>query len=308
MKDDAHVCNVGFILYLVAQVFPEPQKANQSLVPRFYMPIPQNQPAAGTRQQTISNEMKKFLCLIVASALAMVVSAQEVKENVTVKVKGGYELKGSVEQNGDSVKITTENGDVFVYRSNEIVSIADASGNVQKKGKEKGANSAFSQKGYMGYVDLSAGYELYWHDGALFQFTTTHGYRCTPHVFVGGGLGVGIMKPTTKYTYHEYWDTSTRIFIPIYATCRVSLLKNRKVSPYIGVNVGYNIDIIGHNRQNGYNWGLDNESFHGFMIDPSVGIEIASKKRLALFIAINCNMILNMDTGYFLSGKIGVAF
>lgn len=35
MKFDAYVSNVGFILYLVAQVIPEPQKANQSKVPRF---------------------------------------------------------------------------------------------------------------------------------------------------------------------------------------------------------------------------------------------------------------------------------
>ena len=34
MKFDAHVSNVGFILYLVAQVIPEPQRANQSFVPR----------------------------------------------------------------------------------------------------------------------------------------------------------------------------------------------------------------------------------------------------------------------------------
>lgn len=41
MKFDAHVSNVGFILYLVAQVIPEPQKADQSFVPRFlYSPIP----------------------------------------------------------------------------------------------------------------------------------------------------------------------------------------------------------------------------------------------------------------------------
>lgn len=38
MKFDAHVSNVGFILYLVAQVIPEPQKANQSFVPRFLFP------------------------------------------------------------------------------------------------------------------------------------------------------------------------------------------------------------------------------------------------------------------------------
>ena len=40
MKFDAHVSNVGFILYLVAQVIPEPQKANQSFVPRFLYPYP----------------------------------------------------------------------------------------------------------------------------------------------------------------------------------------------------------------------------------------------------------------------------
>ena len=289
MKHDAHVCNVGFILYLGAQVFPEPQKANHSLVPRFYMPIPQNQPAAGTRQQTISNEMKKFLCLIVASALAMVVSAQEVKENVTVKVKGGYELKGSVEQNGDSVKITTENGDVFVYRSNEIVSIADASGNVQKKGKEK--TKSFSDKGYMGYVDLAVGAEAYYGDGMFFQVTTTHGYRCTPHVFVGGGAGVGIFNG--------------RALIPIYATCRVSFLKNRRVSPYANVNVGYHLD------PSGTEWSPSNfygALYKGPMVAPSIGVEIATNKRLAFYIAVDFNMIFCQDTGRFLSGKIGVAF
>ena len=42
MKFDAHVFNVGFILYLVAQVIPEPQRANQSFVPRFlYLYTPQ---------------------------------------------------------------------------------------------------------------------------------------------------------------------------------------------------------------------------------------------------------------------------
>ena len=42
MKFDAHVFNVGFILYLVAQVIPEPQRANQSFVPRFlYLHTPQ---------------------------------------------------------------------------------------------------------------------------------------------------------------------------------------------------------------------------------------------------------------------------
>uniref|UniRef100_UPI0025A1DAF6 hypothetical protein n=1 Tax=Alistipes finegoldii TaxID=214856 RepID=UPI0025A1DAF6 len=40
MKFDAHVSNVGFILYLVAQVIPEPQKADQSFVPRFLYPYP----------------------------------------------------------------------------------------------------------------------------------------------------------------------------------------------------------------------------------------------------------------------------
>jgi len=35
MKFDAHVYDVGFIPYLVAQVIPEPQKADRSFVPRF---------------------------------------------------------------------------------------------------------------------------------------------------------------------------------------------------------------------------------------------------------------------------------
>lgn len=53
MKFDAHVSNVGFILYLVAQVFPEPQKANQSYVPRF---LTQSKSSAGDRHSNSCNE------------------------------------------------------------------------------------------------------------------------------------------------------------------------------------------------------------------------------------------------------------
>ncbi len=50
MKFDAHVYDVGFIPYLVAQVIPEPQKADRSFVPRFLYAVTRHcKPAAGTR-------------------------------------------------------------------------------------------------------------------------------------------------------------------------------------------------------------------------------------------------------------------
>ncbi len=221
----------------------------------------------------------------------MTVSAQEIKKNVTVKVKGGYELKGSVEQTDDSVKITTENGDVFVYRANEILSITDAAGNTQKTTKKKAREKTFFQKGYMGYVDLALGAEAYYGDGMYVQITTTHGYRFTPHVFVGAGTGVGIF--------------SGRAFIPLYAACRVSILKDKRVTPYVNVNVGYNLDPSG-TEWSPYNQG--GSSYSGAMVAPSIGIEIATNRRLAFYIAADCNLIFCQDNGRFISGKIGVAF
>ena len=221
----------------------------------------------------------------------MVVSAQEIKENVTVKVKGGYELKGSVEQTGESVKITTENGDVFVYRANEILSITDATGNIQKTTKKKRRDKTFFQRGYMGYADIAAGAEAYYGDGMYVQITTTHGYRFTPHVFVGAGTGVGIF--------------SGRAFIPIYAACRVSILKDKRVTPYVNVNVGYNLD------PNGSEWSpytYSGSLYTGAMVAPSIGVEIATNKRLAFYIAADCNLIFCSDNGRFISGKIGIAF
>ena len=60
MKFDAHVSNVGFILYLVAQVIPEPQKANQSFVPRFLCFNPNNPPGTGIQ----THAMNTYLLLI----------------------------------------------------------------------------------------------------------------------------------------------------------------------------------------------------------------------------------------------------
>lgn len=102
-----------------------------------------------------------------------------------------------------------------------------------------------------------------------------------------------------------YRDIDARVFIPIYATCRVSLLKNRRVSPFVGINIGYNLDIAAGKSRD---WSNYNESYSGVLVDPSVGIEIATNKRLAFFIAANCNMVITGDTGIFISGKIGVAF
>ena len=72
MKFDAHVSNVGFILYLVAQVIPEPQRANQSFVPRFLFHLPNPNLIPCAAGQAYIPTMKAYLLLLPISFLPAV--------------------------------------------------------------------------------------------------------------------------------------------------------------------------------------------------------------------------------------------
>ncbi len=83
MKFDAHVYDVGFIPYLVAQVIPEPQKADRSFVPRFlYGSYPNRIPPRGHGKKNTKHMLKKLLYGILTAVMSFAfVSCEDDKAN-----------------------------------------------------------------------------------------------------------------------------------------------------------------------------------------------------------------------------------
>ena len=101
------------------------------------------------------------------------------------------------------------------------------------------SKDASTEKGYYGLVDISGGYIHKWVPGSIqspydFMLGTSYvnGYRFSPHFAMG--LGVGL----------NYYFDNEQITAPIYIHLNTDILK-RAVTPYVALNLGYNVQLNG---------------------------------------------------------------
>ena len=139
-------------------------------------------------------------------------------------------------------------------------------------------------KGYYGLLDVSGGYIHIWQPGStqapydfMFGASYVNAYRFSPHFAMGLGAGL------------NYYFDHEQISAPIYLHLNADILK-RAVTPYIALNLGYNIQLNGGKYNYPFKDALTEEqrqeeiintdgkygtgSFHyrGFFAEPSVGI------------------------------------
>ncbi len=159
-----------------------------------------------------------------------------------------------------SLKVQTSDGSVFVYSYDEIEKItrelpsqapAFAYGNPMPaqrqapvyKSKQNNAYASSFRPHYEGGVDL--GYSVGVGDGdglGRSSFSTTHGCRVIPYLYVGAGVGV------------DYYHVPEIVGMPIFADFR-GYLPLQKLNPFLNFRIGYSV--------------LDVE---GFFFSPSVGV------------------------------------
>jgi hypothetical protein len=108
----------------------------------------------------------------------------------------------------------------------------------------------------IGYTLIIEGFYLnnlnknYAIDKSSFCMRMVNGYQFNPYFFMG--IGIGAESSAT----------------PISLDCRLSLSKE-KTSPYLGLNIGYNITSLPINKE-------------GIRINPTIGIKSAINKKIAL--------------------------
>ena len=217
--------------------------------------------------------MKQLLSLMLVLTLCVVAFGQNLQE--VLYLKNGGIVRGSIveEKYGESVKIQTADGSVFVYKMDEIekktkeapvVSQASASSYGQtvvekKKGPTRGYRAFI-------YFGLGAGVGDYGDD--KIEITTVHGYQINPKWFVG--LGVGD---------YYFVDNDVEI-IPIFAEGRYEI-KEGRFSPFVSLRLGSSILLDG------------GEAY--FYCSPSIGLRVAN--RLNLSFAYDVTSVSGDDCG-----------
>lgn len=149
---------------------------------------------------------------------------------------------------------------------------------------EAQSRNSDSERGYYGLLDISGGYIHKWMPGSvqaphdfMLGASYVNGYRFSPHFAMGLGAGL------------NYYFDHEQITAPIYLHLNADILK-RAVTPYVALNLGYNIQINGGKYNYPFKDALTPEqqqeeiiktdgrygsgSYHyrGFFAEPSVGI------------------------------------
>ena len=288
--------------------------------------------------------MKKITLTILMLFISSVVSfAQQASEEVVIKLKANnLEVRGYIIEDvkGNHITIKTVEGDVFSYRVDEIARIYNPNAALQKemaKAKEKQDKELAKQaekqaridrreamklgnfKGYRGMVEVSLAsggtdtYGYYYDSGqSEVQLSIINGYNFGPHLFLG--LGVGVANTSMSYD-DMYWDET---HFPVFLKLRYAFRENRRIAPYLSLNAGYSISIsntigcynIGREEYGICEYYLTNAS--GFYAEPSIGLEIRTKQKNAIYFAVTAPILMRKEKNCFdtisVGFKLGVSF
>jgi hypothetical protein len=218
--------------------------------------------------------MKKILLLLVSFFCFMSFTYAQNDLQEVVYLKNGSIIRGIIieQQPNKLVKIQTSDGNVFVYKIDEVEKITKEPyyNTTRKKG-----NSHFQYRetnGYKGFLDLgyTAGTGDLGEDEL--EINGTYGYQFNPYLFLGVGTGV-----------HYYFD-SNKVALPIYADFRTNFMNNA-ITPFVGLKVGYSPF-----------------DFEGFYLNPNAGVRFALDNKALK--ALNFSMGYSMqkvavDWGYY---------
>lgn len=160
--------------------------------------------------------MRKLFLTLVALFVVAELSAQRYDE--VVYLKNGSEIRGSVIEytSGETIKIQTRDGSIFVFQSNEVERIS-----IVRNIKEKTAGLEQGHRWFVEYAETIG-------ECSRIELSGVYGYQIRPKLLIGGGVG-----------FHYYFDEDA-YEVPIFVDVRYDFI-NRRATPFVDVRGGYTV-------------------------------------------------------------------
>jgi hypothetical protein len=247
--------------------------------------------------------MKKLLLLAFLSVCGLfcaTASAQNLED--IVYLKDGSIIRGIILEQipGESLKIGTRDGNIFVYSMDDVERITRERVSRNSRGEIR-ENKFNNPRGYLGILELGNGLGFGDWAATRVSITMINGYRVSPYFAVGVGIGFESFAYRISPT-----DIHNETTVPVFLHLRSDLI-NGRVSPFLAFNVGYAINVS------------DDYFFEGVMLEPMAGVSfnVGHRHRMTASLGIAMNGIkyyeygsVNKQTamGNALNIKIGYSF
>jgi hypothetical protein len=170
--------------------------------------------------------MKRFtIAFLLFFVFVSCINAQSAGTEDVVYLKNQWVLRGKIiEQNTNTLKIQTHEGNIFVFTSAEVDKIAKE--NIWR-------SFIYKKHGFAHFTELGplvAGKTTI--DGvttAAFSFQTVNGYKFSQYAMTGMGIGADLY--------------ATQTLLPVFVSFRGDISKTGSVIPYYFADAGYGINI-----------------------------------------------------------------
>lgn len=175
------------------------------------------------------------------TVLLMMISVMACMAEDAVYLRNGSVIKGRIEEyavKGDSVNIKTERG-LLNFSMSEIDRLV-----VGDEAMSYGNAKAPSQKSkYRWMAEVHSGWVFTENDAAI-GLTTTHGIEATPHLFIGGGMGViGAIAGDVSYLAVPFFGEVRTYAGGKKAAFTAGLRAGGGLDTYVGITYYAHIDL-----------------------------------------------------------------
>lgn len=191
-----------------------------------------------------------------------------------------------------SIKIQTRDGNIFVYKMDEIEKISK---DLNSSNNYNSSYITYDLKGYRGFVDVGYIFGVgneYTKENRI-ELSTTHGYQVNNHFFVGGGTGI------------HYMTSADTFLLPMFINFKGYLL-NRNISPFFDLKAGYTLILSKL---------TDEDIKGGLYVSPSIGVKflVTNNIELNTSLGFNFQQIRDVYLNEFMNSngislKFGVGF
>lgn len=225
----------------------------------------------------------RLLAILSIAVLPLLSAAQGVLEDV-VYLKNGSVIHGTVVEQvpNVSIKIKTADGNLFVFRIEEVEKITKEEkpgANAPKERGDRHARGGFGpdelkQRGYSATAELvtALGYNDFG-DKSSFGMQVINGYQVNP--YFNAGVGIGLNQ-----------HFSGAAFMPVFLDLRGTFLRQR-VSPFVGFAGGWAVAL---------NVNASEPDEGGLYLNPAFGVRFFVSRKTSLNLSVGLRY--QEGTGY----------